>query len=468
MVLHRQPTELNHKHLTKNNIFAIHALYAVLLMLIPVLLNGCDQWQGRRSSEEDIPISEKLSKEELRNALSNYEEFFIATVKNVSDELDELMPDAENHKKTLHLRDNTISACRTMLEQKDPQAAFVDSWVLAVRLVEYLDSGQGSDLFGKYQSLVVDAAGQIQEHIERIGREFFHTKIFITTRDKVYEFSRTHPIGKRYAEAVVFATEAKDGQPSPFEGILTLPLVPFKVVEGATQGVTGVHKLSGAADHFSDVVEELPESTRWQLLLLLYDMEKTDTVKAALANMNEFAESSSRLADSAEKLPVQLRQELSALIQEIDDKQTNLQTTLEKTGKTAAAIERTGNSLNQAATSWENAAAATKEALAEVGKIKPQVKDADAKPSFNINDYRDTAETVSQTVSKMQELTVEVHKLIESEQLSQYSLMPRKITNLLAWRLAQLTILTFVLALVYRILVVRFVNRSKSKTINNN
>ena len=296
------------------NRFLRKLFWVMVFMVIVVLLYGCDQMQRR----DEIIISEQLSKEQLRSVLDNYEEFFIATVKNVSEQLDELMPNTQNYKSTLHLRDHTISACRTMLEQDDPQVAFVDSWVLAVRLAEHFKSGQGSDLFGEYQGLVVDAAGQIQEHIERIGKEFLDAKTFITTQDKVYEFGRKHPIGKKYAESIVFATEAENGQPSPFESIVSLPLAPFKLVEGATQVVTGTHKLSDSADHFSDIVEGLPESARWQLLLLLYDMEKTDMVKSALASMNEFSNNSSRLATSAEKRPEQLRLELSTLIQEFE------------------------------------------------------------------------------------------------------------------------------------------------------
>ncbi len=449
--------------------------WVMVFMVTAVLLYGCDQQQGRMSPRNDIVISEQLSKEELHNALDNYEEFFIATVKNVSNELDELMPNTQNYTGTLHLRDQTISACRTMLEQDDPQAAFVDSWVLAVRLAEYFKSGQGSNLFDQYQSLVVEATVRIQEHIERIGKDFFDPKTFIITRDKVYEFSRTHPIGKKYNESIVFATEAKDGQPSPFESIITLPLVPFKAVGGVTHGVIGTQRLSDSADHFSDIVEGLPESARWQLLLLLYDMERMDTVKSALASMNQFAQSSSRFADSAEKLPEQLRQELSTLIQEIDDKQANLQATVEKTEKTAAAIERalskandvagsieqTGNSVNQAAAAWEKAAIATNDTLTEFKKLRTPRKDTETKPSFNINDYRDTVETVSQTVSKMQELTVEVHKLIESEQLPEYISVPQKTTNLLAWRIAQLVTMIFLLALAYRLVTVRFINKPK-------
>jgi phage shock protein A len=216
----------------------------------------------------------------------------------------------------------------------------------------------------------------------------------------------------------------------------------------------------------SDVVEQFPESAKWQLLLLLMEMQETEGVKTFLESMSKFSDSSVRFADSAEKLPVQLRKELSILIQEIDDKQINLQTTLEKTEKTIVAIEQalakankvaasfqtTANSVNQAATAWEKAAIATDKALAGFNKSKTPRQNAATKSPFSIKDYQDTAESIGETVN-------EIHKLIESKQFLEFSFMPRKIANLLAWRLGQLIFLTFVLAVIYRVVIIRFVNK---------
>ena len=103
--------------------------------------------------------------------------------------------------------------------------------------------------------------------------------------------------------------------------------------------MVGTHKLSDSADHFTDIVEALPESLRWQLLQLSYDIEKTDTIKSALASIGEFSNSSSRLAASTEKLPEQLRQQLSILIEQIDTKQTNLRDTIDRMRALVADID---------------------------------------------------------------------------------------------------------------------------------
>ncbi|GAI88831.1 unnamed protein product, partial [marine sediment metagenome] len=131
----------------------------------------------------------------------------------------------------------------------------------------------------------------------------------------------------------------------------------------------------------------------------------------------------------------------------------------EKANKVAASFQTTVDSVNRAATKWEKAAVATSEALIEFNKFRTPRKGAATKSSFKINDYRDTAESVGKTVNEMRDLTTEIRKLLESEQLSEYTFMPRKITNLLAWRLGQLIVLIFILVVVYRVVIVRFVNK---------
>ena len=258
--------------------------------------------------------------------------------------------------------------------------------------------------------------------------------------------------------------------------LFALPMSPFTAMQGVDRTATAIQSARGSMDHIADIVEGLPESARWQMLLLLLDMEETEMAKTVLTSMSTLSDSSVRFADSAEKLPEQLRQQLSLLIKEIDEKQENLQTTLDKAEQVAASVERasaelsntaetfgrTAQDVNQTAQQWDAAAKSTALALQEVVKLKPPKKETaePAKP-FNVLEYRDTAEAVGETVNEMRNLTAELNKLLESQQFAEYALMPEKITTLLAWRLGQLIVLFFVSALVYRIVVLRFVKKTK-------
>ncbi len=344
-----------------------------------------------------------------------------------------------------------------------------------VRITNYFKDGEGSNVFGEHQDMVITTSEKLQTEIERIGRRFLKDDTFIETQRKINKFVRANPMTGIFSNTILYVTEVEPGQPGLFDDVVSIPLSPFKAMTGVDRTASAIYGLRDSADKMSDVVEEFPESAKWQLLLLIMEMQETEAVKTFLKSMSKFSESSVRFADSTEKLPEQLRQELSTLVQEIDNRQANLQTTLEKTEKATVAIEQTlgkadkvassfqatADSVNQAAAAWEKAAIATDETLAEFNKFKTPSKDAAVKSSFSIKDYQDTAESVGKTVNEMRELTAEVRQLLESEQFSEYAFMPRKTTNLLAWRLGQLILLIFILAVVYRVIVVRLVNKKK-------
>lgn len=462
----RQSTRLNHEHLTRNNIFGICVLWYAVFVVLSLLMCGCGQPQVNMSGQGAISRSGEISKEKLRELLNDFEEFAIANVAQASTQLDELQPDFKTRKMSLIHRTRFSQALHTMLDRDDPIEAFIETWALSVRITNYFKDGEGEHIFGEHQGMVITTSEILQAEIEKIGRRFLKDDTFIETQRKINNFAQTNPMTGTFSNTILYVTEVKTDQPGLFDNVVSIPLAPFKAMTGVDRTASAIYGLRDSADNISDVIEEFPESAKWQLLLLLMEIGEIEVVKSFLASMSTFSDSSVRFADSAEKLPKQLRQELSILIQEIDDKQANLQTTLEKTEKTAVAVEQalgeaskvaasfqtTAESVNQAATAWEKAAIATDKTLAEFNKFKTPRKGAAAKSPFSIKDYQDTAESVGKTVN-------EIHKLIESKQLSQYSSMPRKIANHLAWKLGQLIFLIFILAVIYRVVIIRFANK---------
>jgi hypothetical protein len=141
------------------------------------------------------------------------------------------------------------------------------------------------------------------------------------------------------------------------------------------------YQFSDTAERFSKIVAELPESSRWQLQLLLLDLEETSMTKSFLNSLSLLSESSVRLEKSVE----------------------------------------------------------------EFNKNKPSQKETS---SFNIRDYRDTAEQTSQAANDIKTLLAEINELLESRRYS-------SMLNQLLLRVAGLVVLIFVLAVLYRIISVR-------------
>jgi hypothetical protein len=365
-----------------------------------------------------------------------------------------------------------------MIEQKEPVIAFIETWGLCVRYRMYMEEGEGSKMFGEYQDIVVNSTKRIEERIEEIARQFLKEDIFLETRRQVHNFARQNPMTGTFSNVIIFATETKPGQPNAFDNVISIPMAPFTALKGVDRTATAIREARGSIDNISDVVQNLPESARWQLLLLLLEIEDIEAVKTILTSMTKLSDSSVKFADSAEKLPEQLRQQFSILIEEIDEKQANLQTTIEKAEKTSASFEQalvqaekvavsfqsTINDVNQTATEWEKAANATGEALAEINKMRTPRRDTAPKTPFNIKDYQDTAETVTATVSELRNLIAEVREFTESDDLAKSSFAAKQWVNYLALRIALLVIIIFVLALLYRIVATRITHRKKQTT----
>jgi hypothetical protein len=458
----------------KSGLFAELLLKIVLVFVVSVLMSFTYGCAKARSRVFDVSKRGQISKEELRESLDSFEEFGSAIVTQTAIQLDALEPDFKTRKMGLLHRTRFKQAMHTMLDRDDPIEAFIETWALTVRITNYFKDGQGSNLFGKHQDLVITASEKIQAGIEQIGRKFLKEDTFNETRKDISNFANTNPIIGTFSNIIVYATETKPGQPGLFDEVVGIPMSPFKAMSGVDRTASAIYSVGESADKMADVVEELPESAKWQMMLLLMEMKETEVIKSLMDSTSELSDSSARLADSAEKLPEELRQEISILIREIDEKQSNIQITLEKAEKTSIAIERasveltntskafnnTAGSLNETARQWQGAANSTTETLKEFAKLMGTEKKTTepAKP-FDILEYRDTIETASKTISQVRDLLAEINEFTESEQFAEYAVTPRRVTNLMAWRLGQLIVLIFILALVYRFVVVRVLNK---------
>ena len=435
-------------------------LVSVVALMALACPTGCRQTPKRIMGTGAALPKSQLSQEELRKILNRFEDFFTTSIKQSASELDMLLPETKTQRLTLLWRTRCIGSLHTILEQDDPLVAFVDAWALCLRLTLYLEAGEGSKLFDPHQDVALSTATQIESEIERVARTLLEPAIFEQTQRDLRAFAQANPIRAAFSRTLAYASEVKKGVPGPVETVINLPLAPFRAIEGVDRGAMAMRDLSTTADRFSDIVEELPEVTRWQLLLLLYDLEETAMARSFLASLERISESSTKLTEASEKLPGQLRAELSTLIEEVDAKQTNVQQTLQQTQATSEAltklieqVEDTAGALSVTSKETEQTALAWQSTVESIGKTFNLPKtDADANKAskFDITELNATARTIT-------EAAVEIRKLNEEliTSTGTLSTQTHRVTADVTWKLALLITLAFVLALVYRIVTTR-------------
>jgi hypothetical protein len=236
--------------------------------------------------------------------------------------------------------------------------------------------------------------------------------------------------------------------------IVGIPLAPFRAMEGVDRGAAAIESLSANGKVFSDMSEELPESARWQLMLLLDDLEDSNMTRTLLANTTKFADSSTKLAEVTDKLPAEIRKQATALLSDANATQP-LQ-------KTSQDLTKTATSIQGAMTAWEGAAKATTDLTKQFAPA-PKADGAPSGRPFDILDYRDTMDSVAKAAEGVHKVTQDLQTLAQSEEAAKrldsastkMTAMIAEIkglTNGIFWRIAGLMVLGFALALGYRVL----------------
>ena len=414
-----------------------------------------------------------------------------ATGRDVGDQLGELSPNAKTKRLTLVMRLRFREAFYTMLGQDDPVLALLETWGLGLRLKDYFEVGEGRSLYGEHTGIALAFATDLEARLEQIGAKFLGESSFEETRENLKSFAARNPIRTRFTSLIVYATEARPGQTMPFADVAAIPMAPLKALEGVDRTASAIYGVQSSMDRFSAIVDDMPESVRWQLLLLLMDMEDTEIVKAMLTSMPQVSDSSARLADTAEQLPKTLREQTSVLIEEIDAKQANLQTTIDKVQETTLALEkafaaaqktvestaRTAESIRQTAHEWESAIGATGEFVEVIKQWRAETpKKKETSASVTVNDYKETVQGVTLAADELKSLVAEVREMLDSGVLTAHvrdvndrvigvvdrtAIRADGFTDHVFWRSTQFSGIVFVLALVYRFVSTRVVGRRK-------
>jgi hypothetical protein len=425
---------------------------SVLFSLIIMLFAGCDGEKERTLGTGVAPTKGQISKEDLRAQLNDFTDYFKSTVNAAADDMVQKSGRKKDHMISLQNRSKTLQGLYAVSQQPDAIISFIDTWALCTRLRIYFEEGDGSKVYGENQAIAVDTARGIESRVEDVGKMFLSEKAFQTTKKNINEFARANPLKANFSNIVMYATAVKVGGKHPFESITRIPMAPFRGMEGVEHTAIAINNFTDTAGHFSDIVSDLPESTRWQMLLFLYELEETEMAKSFVSSAAKLSDSSDKLAVNSEKLPERMREQMSILMDEIDKKQANLQVTLAQADKTAesvrialekvkegaGSVDAAAKSVTQTADAWKEAAAATGDAVKEIAKLVPSQQAASS--TFSLKDIKETAVEIRATADDL-----------------------RNLSGVLTWRVVEIIAAILIAALIYRTAVLKMARASGPK-----
>lgn len=435
--------------------------WLITVIFISFVLSGCGGGIRRTIGRSKAPKKGQLSKIELRDELDRFEYFFTTSMKQAAKKIDTSADTRRVRRTNIQMQTRLIEALHAMTSADDSVAAFFDTWALIIRLRLYLEEGDGSKLYGEFQPTAIAFIRMSEIEIVRIGKLFLAPEQFEDIQRNLEIFALQHPITGTYSNLIAFATQERKEEAGVLIKTLSIPMAPIRAMEGVDKTGDAILKVRNSVERFTDVAEQMPESVRWQLSMMMDDFEDSEMTLSFLASLNEFSQSSARLVEVMESMPKQLRTELVTALEESEKSQQQLQTTMQTATETAIQLEKTleefqkstqalnvtADQATEAAAAWENASDSIHK-LVMLFKTKAP-RPPDAPPPFGMRDFDNMLTNAGQTADKVTGTISQLQQTIDSGADKEIQKELHSLVDHIVIRLFELVLAVFVLMGLY-------------------
>jgi vacuolar-type H+-ATPase subunit E/Vma4 len=433
----------------------------IYLAICGIVLSGCGGGSKRTIGRRQAPKKGQISKVELRDELDRFEHLLVSQMQQTAEEIDAVDGTRRTRRTNARMQARLIEALHAMTGSDDSIIAFLDTWALLMRIELYYKGGPGRSVHGDQQHLVIEFIDKALENIERIGHLFLGDKELEELKRGVYRFAVQHPIDGTYSNLVVFATQEKEEEVGVLMKTLSIPMAPIRAMEGVDNTATAILRVRDSVEHFTNVAQQMPESTRWQMSILIDDFEEAEMTQSFLESLNDFSRSSTRLVEVLDTMPEQMRSELLTVLEESDESQQQLQETMQTVIEASDRIEKmftqldtTSQTLNvttqqasDAAIAWQAASDSIQDL---VGMFKGKPRDPNAPPGFGMRDFDNMLLNAGQTADKVGAAVAQIQQTVDATEMQGQL---RSLFDHVMWRLFELVLAVAILVFGGRVLV---------------
>ncbi len=404
----------------------VHAARLLMILLALTTTLACGTFRLPFMGQSDMSGS-SMTEDDLRNELSGYAARFGATVSDAAEDISAATDQRNIRRRSLIWRMRMIPPVQEAAFSDSAKEGYLRLLGISIAQTLYLRDGDGRDLFGAEQSIAIDAALLLQNDALEIGARLLTPERLTKVVADVEALVAKNPIvGRDFSLQRLQNAGARIRSSDSLLSVLTLPLAPFRALEGVDSGAESIRDFNVTARQFSLIVAQLPEQLRTQMELLFYDLEDRDTVMQSVAAIEAMAASAERASLAIEQLPADLQKSL---------------------GDSQGALQEANKALNTA-----------RDIIVPLGQVTDNLKLAgdswstlfarnpDAPPSrpFDVREWQNTATQIGTSAGELRALATEINTLTGGTQLD-------AAVDHATWRVAQIVALFFALLIVYRL-----------------
>ncbi len=391
--------------------------------------------------------------------------------------------DRKVRENALRMKITTSYAFQAIVRQTDPRLLCLQTWLALVQARQNVTQGALQSRFGDQQQLIVDISKRLEQDFIDIALRHFEPSLIERMKPKIEDLASRRPMTAHMAEPYVAATpQSAASEFKQFSEVLSVPLATFSGLRGIGDTPSAINRIGDEASEFTDMVRHLPERARWEVELLLLEVESTETLAGIRRNSGTIVETLEAARRDLETLPAKASKEMERVLASAEKIQPELRATLEETRKAtgeisnslqkandvAESLGKTARELTATAAAWDSAAKSIKETVVVIddfGKDDPE-KEPSPGPPLTIRDYTDFALKIDVAAKQLRDLLMELKaplpadstlkQTIETAGSTAGSSVAQAVKSgedliyAATWRVLGIVVVAFLVALAYR------------------
>jgi hypothetical protein len=420
-------------------------------VLVGALLlgTGCS-WFQLPFSRDARGMNRGATLDSLQQELTFFASNFAGTVSAASEDISDATTDRRIRRNALLWRLRMIPAVQRSAYQGDPRAGYVRMLFIAIAQRRYFEIGDGSTLFAEQQPIALEAARRLESDAEAFGTQFLTQSELRRVVAESTQLAERYPIvGRDFSLQRASVASRELQQNDVFTSVLSIPLAPFRALEGVDSGAQAIREFNVTARRFTGIAAQLPEQLRGELELFLYDVEDRQTVVQAVAALEKVATSADRVTAVAEALPEELRNNLGGVegtIAQANQAVAQARDAVAQMQQLVGPLDSAAEKLRDGSLAWREVIGSREEREAN--------DDGDGRP-FDIRDWESTATAIGSAAGELRGLAGDAETLADSRAFV-------GVVDRIFWRCVLLLLVFFGLLLLYRLIASRVDSRRSS------
>jgi hypothetical protein len=421
-----------------------------LLLAALLLATGCRSMRALRIPyvTGDTGMRGSMTLEGLSQELAYQATSFGAWVATAADEIQDATKSRRIRKNALLWRLRLVPVAQRAAYAEDPRVGYIRALQIAVLQRRYFETGDGRDLFGPQQSIAIDVSKKLEDQAIEIGDRFLKKAELARVVAEVNSNAEKYPIqGREFSLQRAISGTLQLQESDLISSVLSIPLAPFRALEGVDSGAQAIREFNVTARRFTDVAAQLPEQIRGELELFMYDFEDRETVEQSLAAFQTLSASAERASHTVAQLPEDLRETLRLSLEDSKSTVSKLTDAVEKLRQLMGPLDDTAKNLREGSVAWREV----------IGSWEQRNSDPTPGPPFDIREWGQTANSIGNAALELRGLAGDASGLEPSDALT--AALDREVDRIF-WRAAVLIALFFGGLIVYRVIATLLARRA--------